>query len=296
MGDTERYVLLPMDELETPVKKTSANRTKLCALSTRLNITLFVALVASLVAIGVIIHRAEGFPNHSYYNLVQATYNSPVAKELQSTWKTVLLQTAPIGSPEGVYRQAPDDAVDAAWAALGEPPMITLSGAEVRDLGKDPTEVARPPEDWGLGPDVYLGTIDVYHQLHCLDLLRMNLRDNFNHYHPNPQTPFARAHLSHCIGALMKTLMCQPSLDILTAAWVDLRGFGPMHLPDFDINRKCMDFEQVHRWKEGRRVDITEAMMKNATPPVGTKFLQPSVELQEAVDGMWGGVITESLL
>ncbi|KAI0857420.1 hypothetical protein F4860DRAFT_358900 [Xylaria cubensis] len=263
---------------------------KLCSLSTAINVALSLALVASLITTGVILRRDGGCPSYGYYNLVQAAYNSPVAKEIQSTWKTVLLQTAPIGSPEGVYRQVPDDAVDAAWTALGDPPMITLSGAEVRGLGKDPAEVARPPEDWGLGPDVYLGTIDVYHQLHCLDLMRMNLRDNFDHYHPIPPTPFARAHLSHCIEALMKTLMCQPSLDILTAMWVDLRGFGPMHLPDFDVNRKCLDFEQVHHWKEERRVDITEVMMRNATPPAGTKFLQPSVELQEAVDGMWGSV------
>ncbi|KAI0544136.1 hypothetical protein F4679DRAFT_577084 [Xylaria curta] len=289
MGDTERYILLPMDESETPVmKKTLANRMKLCSLSTALNIALSVALTASLITIGVIVHEAGDCPDYKYYNLVQAAYNSsllaPVAKEIQSTWKTVLLQTAPIGTPEGVYRQVPDDAVDAAWTALGEPPMITLSGAEVRGLGKDPDEVARPPEDWGLGPDVYLGTIDVYHQLHCLDLMRMNLHDNFDHYHPTPPTPFSKAHLSHCIEALMKTLMCQPSLDILTAMWVDIRGFGPMHLPDFDMNRKCLDFEQVHRWKEERRVDITEEMMRNATPPTGTKFLQPSVEVQEAVD------------
>ena len=63
----------------------------------------------------------------------------------------------------------------------------------MRALGKDPASAARPPADWGLEPDVYLGTIDVYHQLHCLDMLRTNLRENFDHYHRTALSPLASA-------------------------------------------------------------------------------------------------------
>ncbi|KAI8950714.1 hypothetical protein F4801DRAFT_579211 [Xylaria longipes] len=289
MGETERYVLLPMDESERPVmKKTLINRKTLYAVGTALNIALFVISVACLVATGVIIRRSGTFQSdHSL--LTKTSYNSPVAKELQPTWSTVELQSSHLGNNDSIYRQPPDDTVDAAWAALANPPFIVLSGAEVRDLGKDPAEAARPPEDWGLGPDVYLGTIDVYHQLHCLDMLRTNLRDNFDHYHQTRLSPLARAHVSHCVESLMKTLMCQPSLDILTAMWTEsIHDLGPAHLADFDFNRKCWDFEQLQRWTEGRRVDITEAMMQNLTPPAGTKFQPLPLEVQEALAGIWG--------
>ncbi|TRX93398.1 hypothetical protein FHL15_005673 [Xylaria flabelliformis] len=310
MGETERYVLLPVDESERPMmKKTLVSRENLIyprapitfsrrtninlgkalyAVGTGLNIVFFVISVACLITTGVIIRRSGGFQT-SQSLLVETSYNSPVAKELQANWSTVKLTSSHLGNPDAIYRQPPDDVVDAAWAALANPPFIVLSGAEVRDLGKDPAEAARPPEDWGLGPDVYLGTIDVYHQLHCLDMLRSNLRDNFNHYHRGPLSPIARAHVSHCVEALMKTLMCQPSLDILTAKWTEsTHGLGPAHLADFDFNRKCLDFEQLQRWTEGRRVDITESMMANLTPPAGTKFQPLPLEVQEALAGVWG--------
>ncbi|KAJ2988657.1 hypothetical protein NUW58_g3858 [Xylaria curta] len=309
MGESERYVLLPIDESERPtMKKKFINRSKLCTVGTALNIALSVVSVASLVTTGVVIHKAGGF--ETYRNLLtETTYNSPAAKELRPTWSTVLQQPSRLESPEGVYRQVPNSDVDAAWGEIANPPFIVLSAAEVRGLGKDPAVTAQPPEDWGLyktcmshsgtlssltpiiavGPDVYLGTVDVYHQLHCLDMLRMNLHDNFDHYHSKPLSPLARAHVSHCVESLMKTLMCQPSLDILTTKWTDsIGGLGPAHLADFDFNRKCWDFEQLNRWTEGRRVDITDDMMRNLTPPAGTTFQSQPLEVEEALAGMWG--------
>ncbi|KAI0965075.1 hypothetical protein F4678DRAFT_453783 [Xylaria arbuscula] len=290
MGESERYVLLPTDESEKPVmKKALVSRTRkaLYTIGTVLNYVLFVTSLACLVSTGVLLRRSKGF--QSYSSLTSTSYRSPAAKELQPNWSTVELQSSHLGDPDSIYRQPPSDTVDAVWDELANPPFIVLSSAEVRDLGKDPAEAARPPEDWGLGPDVYLGTVDVYHQLHCLNMLRTNIRDYFDHYHQNLLSPIARAHVSHCVEALMKTLMCQPSLDILTAMWTKTpAGLGPAHLADFNFNRKCWDFEQLQRWTEGRRVDITEAMMKNLTPPAGTKFQPLPIEVKEALAGMWG--------
>ncbi|KAI0206075.1 hypothetical protein F4808DRAFT_408823 [Astrocystis sublimbata] len=289
MGETERYVLLPMDESERPIMKRTLSRCKaLCAIGTVLNIILFIVSVASLVTTGVLIRRSGGFQSHQSL-LRETSYNSPVAKDIHANWSTVYIQSSHLGNPDAIYRQPPSDEVDAVWAALANPPFIVLSEAEVRDLGKDPVHAAQPPENWGLGPDVYLGTIDVYHQLHCLDMLRTNLRDNFDHYHRGPLSPLARAHVSHCVEALMKTLMCQPSLDILTAKWTESAGgLGPAHLADFDFNRKCWDFDQLQRWTEKRRVDITEEMMTDLKPPAGTKFQPLPLEVKEALAGMWG--------
>ncbi|KAI0412561.1 hypothetical protein F5X98DRAFT_379604 [Xylaria grammica] len=289
MGASEQYVLLPVDGSERPVvKKTLNNRKMLYAAGTTLNITLFVVSAACLVTSGVLFRRSGGFRG-SHNLLTKTSYNSPAAAELRPTWSTIQVQSSHLESPDGIYRHTPNDAVDDAWAAVSNPPFIVLSSSEVRSLGKDPAEAARPPEDWGLGPDVYLGTIDVYHQLHCLNMLRTNLHDNFDHYHRTPLSPLARAHVSHCVEALMKTLMCQPSLDILTTMWTEgIGGLGPAHLADFDFNRKCWDFEQLDSWMEGRRVDITDAMMKNLTPPAGTRFHPPPLEVQEALAGMWG--------
>jgi mycotoxin biosynthesis protein UstYa len=73
------------------------------------------------------------------------------------------------------------------------------------------------------------------------------------------------SHLSHCQEALAKALMCQPSVEMITYNWVEHQR---LPFPDFDITRKCWDFEQLLQWQLENRVEsMTQERWKALRKP-----------------------------
>ena len=76
-----------------------------------------------------------------------------------------------------IYIQDPRPEVDAAWdrIAADSGPIITINSDEARKLGRDPDVIVKAPEDWGFGEDAYPAQIDVFHEIHCLNMLRKEM-------------------------------------------------------------------------------------------------------------------------
>ena len=83
------------------------------------------------------------------------------------------------GSDEttSIYIQDPSPDVDAAWdhIAADSGPIITISSKEAVRLGRDPAVIVKAPENWGFGNDAYPAQIDVFHEIHCLNMLRKEM-------------------------------------------------------------------------------------------------------------------------
>ncbi|KAG6103204.1 hypothetical protein E4U31_002976 [Claviceps sp. LM219 group G6] len=73
-----------------------------------------------------------------------------------------------------IARQFPNPAADAIWTQdieLIRP--IPVTREQIIKMGKDPDTVAKlEDDDWGLGDDAYVAALDVFHNLHCLNVLR----------------------------------------------------------------------------------------------------------------------------
>lgn len=159
--------------------------------------------------------------------------------------------------PLPIYRRPPSPEVDEAWNRLANIKPIAISRQDVIQLGRDPSVAAKWPESFGFGSDAYIGRIDMFHQIHCLDWLRREA--NFDHYYGKkwpPGTPpsdMHRTHVSHCIHLLLQNLMCNANVDIYTHYWADaqLNAF-----PDFSVNHKCRDFDAILKWQEDNSVDV----------------------------------------
>lgn len=76
-----------------------------------------------------------------------------------------------------IYIQDPSPEVDAAWnrIAADSGPIITINSDEARKLGRDTNAIVKAPEDWGFGNDAYPAQIDVFHEIHCLNMLRKEM-------------------------------------------------------------------------------------------------------------------------
>ncbi|KAF2868397.1 hypothetical protein BDV95DRAFT_579765 [Massariosphaeria phaeospora] len=109
--------------------------------------------------------------------------------------------------------------------------------------------------------------IDVFHQLHCLNLLRQATWLPYYRTHTHivrTPAPFSdsdvgiRLHLDHCIETLRLTLMCHgdttPSLMMEDPE-------SPLGVStDFSSHRMCRNFEGIREWTRENQIVGTKAM------------------------------------
>ncbi|KAK2055277.1 hypothetical protein LY76DRAFT_194757 [Colletotrichum caudatum] len=125
-----------------------------------------------------------------------------------------------------------------------------ISHAELEQLGLDPKsiKITNPIT----GEEGYRAGLEVFHQLHCLNLLRMA---TYPDYYSNPAVggdvatdpEDLRGHIDHCIEALRLNLMCQSDIGVFTfKMYPDLPVEG--HWPDFSTLHTCRNFNDIRDW------------------------------------------------
>ncbi|KAH0422954.1 hypothetical protein CcaCcLH18_12506 [Colletotrichum camelliae] len=155
------------------------------------------------------------------------------------------------------YKGPPSDTVDSAWHQITHMGAFSLTEEEILKIGKDPEIAVRLPPELG---GQYMGTLEVFHQLHCLNLLWQ--ATHFEYYHElgdaigTQKEKALRNHLDHCVDILRQNLQCTSDLGVLTYAWVD----GRYELPELATlpAHKCRNFEKVVDWGNKRTVPLYE--------------------------------------
>ncbi|KAE8131055.1 hypothetical protein BDV38DRAFT_276264 [Aspergillus pseudotamarii] len=147
--------------------------------------------------------------------------------------------------PPSILRIPTGPEADAEWFRIGTGVMpIIISSDEIYKLGKDPSVAVKIPEEHGYGDDAYIAQTEVFHLLHCLDMLRKEI--SYDHYyfarfgnHPDAEHV---AHIGHCIDILAQTIKCSSSVDVILFNWVE--GWD-QPFPDFSNQHVCRDFETL---------------------------------------------------
>jgi hypothetical protein len=139
-------------------------------------------------------------------------------------------------------------------------------------MGVDPSTAAKlDDEEWGLGDDAYVAALDVFHQLHCLNTLRqIAYGDLYPKISGGRERPVWKFHVDHCVDILMQELQCSGNLNLVPYHWVE--NFERPY-PDFSINRQCVDFEAVTRWRIENTIDV-DKYNRNTRKPPGVKELR----------------------
>ncbi|MCJ1376916.1 hypothetical protein MMC17_000006 [Xylographa soralifera] len=224
-----------------------------------ITVALIFFALSILLSIFSIICVVRGDKNIDNKFLRRTSYYSPILNDLSIPLTTTRLNGSFLNtSPPSIYRQPPSPAVDAAWERISLTRTIPISSADVLRVGKNPLKTAKFPLSHNLGPDAYVAQIDVFHQIHCLNILRKEL--HFDYYYGSTY-PAGRAsepaqqpmHVSHCLHILLQNLMCQASVDVVTHRWVDVQKHP---IPDFSVRKVCRDFEAVLQHVEERSVEF----------------------------------------
>ncbi|KAK1726615.1 hypothetical protein CaCOL14_004399 [Colletotrichum acutatum] len=171
-------------------------------------------------------------------------------------------------NPPSVLRQRIGKEADKEWHRIGDHvwPLV-IGEADVRQLGKDPRVAVKIPEALGYGSDAYIAQTEVFHHLHCLDMLRREV--SYEHYYepkegPRPGGDQHQAHIGHCFDILAQAIKCTGSVDMITFNWVEN---WEQPFPDFRNHKVCRDFDALLGWVNENSMDPKVFQEMKAPPP-----------------------------
>ncbi|KAI0154554.1 hypothetical protein GGR57DRAFT_466020 [Xylariaceae sp. FL1272] len=143
---------------------------------------------------------------------------------------------------EPQYAGEPSPEIDKAWEDLLGATDLKLDMSDLYGAERASVHTAD-------GKGVLI-TLDVYHSLHCLDLVRKAI--DFRYYYPTGQVPyFYRSHLDHCVDYLRQGIQCQSDLSPLKYAQSEPNNIT---IPVFNgTAHTCRNFTKVHEWAMQRR-------------------------------------------
>lgn len=170
-----------------------------------------------------------------------------------------------------IFQQPPSPEVDEAWERIGNVSGVRLTAAELRRMGHDPRNVWTFPDQ----EDAYWGLPEVYHQTHCIDMMR---RAAFPEYYGNLRKLYANltfpfeAHLLHCQMVLLKAITCASDLDLVTFHKLEgVDGPSPVYRTELAGTRatlrKCKNWNAIRDWKEKNMVIVNDVRRFEQTPP-----------------------------
>ncbi|KAI9733818.1 MAG: hypothetical protein M1818_007085 [Claussenomyces sp. TS43310] len=165
-----------------------------------------------------------------------------------------------------VYNMPPSPESDDAWSVLLQNMNLRLSGNDLRALNKTSVMLADGSGD-------YMGTLDVYHQLHCLQYIREVVHGDYYKFYKSTVSPID--HADHCIESLRQSVMCNPDLSVLTFNWLpDIQG----PWPEFESEHQCANWEKIDAWAGQRAFNMSEPNLL-VHPTFGPLYKSPTSEV-----------------
>ncbi|KAK0637156.1 hypothetical protein B0T17DRAFT_520776 [Bombardia bombarda] len=180
---------------------------------------------------------------------------------------TPLKFDAELGAPS-IFKGQPRKELDDAWDALVDQPMIMVNRETLQSF--DPTPKPSKKKDGH-----YYATVEVYHQLHCLDITRKFIwRDHYQHVdtfmdppemvwehvgkcpsalQPLPPVcvliyeilcPCPKNTTDHCIDLLRQVLMCNSDVGLIF--YTDVGDRQPV--ARVSTTHMCRNFSQITSW------------------------------------------------
>ncbi|SMY20992.1 unnamed protein product [Zymoseptoria tritici ST99CH_1A5] len=169
------------------------------------------------------------------------------------------------------YMGYPDDETDRKWQELYQYNRSVITKEEAKHLST-PTMALPGTED-------YLVELEVYHQLHCLNVLRKLLYPERYHLLERVswkngtinRESYGFKHWDHCVETLRQTLVCHA--DVAPLSWHVNVPFNRGIYPRLASTHTCRNFSQINKWAEEHQAPEFTQKVKNRT------------ELQQIIDG-----------
>jgi hypothetical protein len=70
-------------------------------------------------------------------------------------------------------------------------------------------------------------------------------------------------HLRHCTDIIVQFLMCNADTTMTTMTWLETQE---RPWPDFSVNKKCVDFDTLVRWRYENALTLSQAGLVRRPP------------------------------
>ncbi|KAL0564193.1 hypothetical protein V5O48_017862 [Marasmius crinis-equi] len=129
------------------------------------------------------------------------------------------------------YMGPPSPEVDQAWDDLYKFGLSRIPEQEAKLI---PWKTIRIPGD----PTHYAVALDVFHQLHCLNVIRRG-------FHPNYYSKEEQWHIDHCIEHLRQAITCSSDVSLIVWKWFPEKNktLGLSGTP-----HTCRNFDKIYEW------------------------------------------------
>ncbi|KAI0187900.1 hypothetical protein EV127DRAFT_435571 [Xylaria flabelliformis] len=178
-----------------------------------------------------------------------SAHHSPLYSPAQGA---VVFESRPVdGLAEGsIYAGYPNSESDAAWNALMEGINLKILPEEMSQLDQGSLELKD-----GTG---YLGTLGVYHELHCIKRIRRWIYRDY--YYPNAtddEYNERMTHAEHCLEFIRQAAMCHGDITVTSFKWLhDRDGHVIEPTTKEGALHQCVRWDTLSGWAKSRRVDL----------------------------------------
>ncbi|KAK7923739.1 hypothetical protein PG985_007810 [Apiospora marii] len=142
------------------------------------------------------------------------------------------------------YEARPSPELDAKWDDLYSMGIVAISQEQASHLEEKTQPLSHDPDNR------YVLGLDVFHDLHCLNMLRKHLLPDYYPEHRNASsTENGFMHIMHCVDALRQSIMCNVDLSIIPfQAMPQWNEEWKFYQPQIVGDHMCRNFEAVQDW------------------------------------------------
>jgi len=195
---------------------------------------------------------------HGSLTANQPLYYSPAEQALPLQKHTFVKDDPFHGLPDSVYVGNPSPTLDKAWKDLLRGYNMRISPSTLIKLNRTSIALADSTED-------HWGSLEVFHHLHCLKLIRQALAPSY--YDPararlTDKLPGSiyPVHIEHCVERIREYLMCRPDLTIFTYNWLEGKDDEPM--PNHAVQHACVDWNALEEWVDRRKFSLGDGLIE----------------------------------
>ncbi|KDR69141.1 hypothetical protein GALMADRAFT_215420 [Galerina marginata CBS 339.88] len=140
----------------------------------------------------------------------------------------------------------PSPEVDQHWQSLSS---YSISKIPKNQAALLPNKTSPIPSD----RNNYVAGLDVFHQLHCLNMIRQALHPE---YYPKRRmnTTYGDWHIRHCVDSVRQSLMCSADISVIVWQWSDELQET---FPRGNIAHTCRNYEKIQDWAKERVFDFS---------------------------------------
>lgn len=139
------------------------------------------------------------------------------------------------------------------------------------------------------GSGDYISSLDVAHQIHCLDEVRK--ATNPEYYKPMVNDKLQKDHIAHCINYIRQILMCRADVTLLEYHDVESAGLGSeRQRTTFDSPHMCADYGKIYDWAWNKRIKVRRISL---FPGIQT---ETNRNLSSPKKGYWCTIRTRTIL